>query len=114
MTLEVHSLHMATSLPITIRPAYGDDTEALHRLAILDSAPEVPAGPLLLAEVDGELQAALALRTGAVIADPFRPTASLVALLRQHAARTTAPAGRRSWRPRLRSPVVLHPARPAA
>ena len=36
------------------------------RLAALDSAAGVPAGPLLLAEVDGELRAALSLSDGHV------------------------------------------------
>jgi hypothetical protein len=104
---------MHSALPVTIRPAYGDDSEPLRRLAILDSAAGAPPGPLLVAEVEGELYAALSLQSGAVIADPFRPTLALVELLRAHAravsAPTTAPR-----RPRLRSPLVLHPARPAA
>jgi hypothetical protein len=96
---------MTTTLPITIRPAYGDDSLALRRLAILDSAADAPAGPLLVAEVEGELYAALSLRTGAVIANPFEPTAALVELLRTHAA-SEAPArprrrGIRAWAPRL-------------
>jgi hypothetical protein len=74
-----------TAPTITIRPAYADDAQALTRLAVLDSA-EVPAEPLLLAEADGELRAALSLADGSVIADPFAHTAQLVALLRKHAA----------------------------
>ena len=35
---------------ITIRPGYADDERALIRLAALDSAPGVPAAPLLVAE----------------------------------------------------------------
>lgn len=73
---------------ITIRPAYGDDQRALRRLAALDSAIEVPAAPLLIAEVDEELRAALSLRNGAVIADPFHPTLHLIDLLRTHGATT--------------------------
>ncbi len=85
---------------ITIRPGYGDDDVALRRLAALDSAPRVPAGPLLVAEVDGCLRVALSLGDGAVIADPFYPTAELSELLRAHAAaamtrRTRRRAGRR-------------------
>lgn len=80
---------------IMIRPGYADDQRALLRLAALDSA-EVPAGPLLVAEVDGELSAALSLGNAAAIADPFRPTAEIVALLRAHAAAATpAPRKRR-------------------
>jgi hypothetical protein len=46
----------------------------------------VPPGPLLLAEIDGEPWAAIALDGGRPIADPFRPTAALVDLLRRRAA----------------------------
>ena len=82
---------------ITIRPAYADDDSSLVRLATLDSAP-VPAGPLLLAEVDGELRAALATDHGTVVADPFFPTVELIALLRKHAAVSHAiPRRRRVW-----------------
>ena len=82
---------------ITIRPAYADDDAALVRLATLDSA-AVPGGPLLLAEVNGELRAALATDTGAVIADPFFRTVELISLLRKHAAVSRAiPRRRRAW-----------------
>lgn len=76
----------ALASQILIRPGYADDERALTRLAALDSAAAPPRAPLLLAEVDGELAAALSLHDGAVIADPFRPTAQIVALLRAHAA----------------------------
>jgi hypothetical protein len=46
----------------------------------------VPHGPLLLAFEAGELRAAISLATGAVIADPFAPTARLVELLQFGAA----------------------------
>jgi hypothetical protein len=83
---------------ITIRPAYADDHSPVARLAALDSA-EIPSAPILLAEVDGQLRAALSLDDGAVIADPFFPSVHLVELLRSHAAATTpAPARRRSYR----------------
>jgi hypothetical protein len=91
---------------ITIRPGYAADDAALIRLASLDSA-AVPAQPLLVAEVDGELSAALSLRDGASIADPFRPTAEIVALLRAHAAT----AERTPQRRRRALHLSLHPAR---
>ena len=78
----------ASDDPITIRPAYADDDLALLRLAALDSADAVPATPLLIAEVDGELRAALSLRDQTAIADPFHPTAGIVELLRAHARGT--------------------------
>jgi hypothetical protein len=71
---------------ITIRTAYADDQTALARLAALDSAAGAPATPVLIAEVDDELRAALSLADGSVIADPFFPTQHLVRLLRAHAA----------------------------
>src|SRR5437764_4881296 len=77
--------HMNTS-EITSRPEYPDDEFALNRLATLDSSDGPPLRPLLLAEVDGELRAALSLRDGSEIADPFHSTAAIVALLRGHAS----------------------------
>ncbi len=65
---------------ITIRPAEAGDAAALRRLAALDSA-EADFGPTLLAEVDGAPAAAIDLADGRVVADPFRLTADLVALL---------------------------------
>lgn len=87
---------------VTIRPGYADDHLALVRLAALDSA-AIPAAPLLVAELDGELSAALSLADGASIADPFRPTADIVALLRAHAAAATRTprTRRRALQPRL-------------
>lgn len=89
----------ATLEPVTVRPAYSADDPALRQLAALDCA-AVPPAPLLLAEVDGELRAALSLWDGAVIADPFHPTIALVELLRaraetQHAGRPRRVAWRR-------------------
>jgi hypothetical protein len=71
---------------ITIRPAYADDDLSLVRLAALDSAESVPAAPLLVAEADGRLVAALSIADGSSIADPFSRTADLLELLRKAAA----------------------------
>ena len=65
---------------VRIRYACQDDDAALRRLAELDSA-SVPAAPLLVGEVDGELRTAMSLVDSAAIADPFRPTVALVELL---------------------------------
>jgi hypothetical protein len=80
--------------PITLRGASPDDHTALCRLAALDSAC-VPAAPLVVAEVDGELRAAVSIADGTAIADPFYPTAHIDALLRGHAAAGARPADRR-------------------
>src|SRR3712207_1701662 len=73
-----------TTPTISIRAATSNDARTVMRLAALDSAP-VPFGPVLLAEVDGEPRAAVALRDGRVVADPFHRTAELVGLLRMQA-----------------------------
>ena len=88
----------AHTAQITIRPAYADDYDALVRLAALDSAAGVPARPLLIAEVDGVLHAALSLRDDSQISDPFFPSARLVALLRTHADADRAKRPRSSRR----------------
>ena len=66
--------------PLTIRHAAADDMKSLERLAALDSR-RVPSGELFVAEVGGRLVAATSIDTGAVIADPFEHTASIVELL---------------------------------
>jgi len=83
---------------VVIRSARGPDGEPLENLARLDS--QLPlAGHVLLAEQDGELVAALA--GDRVIADPFRSTADVVALLRVRAGRSRQD---RRHRARLRVP----------
>jgi hypothetical protein len=76
-------------LGFTIRFASPDDDDALRHLAALDSQ-QLPAGPLLVAEVAGELWAAVSFAgEHRVIADPFHHTADLAALLRDRADRLT-------------------------
>ena len=72
--------------PIVIRPAREDDDAALRRLAQLDGA-RLPEGELLVAEVDGELRAALRIADRAYVADPFFPSKELVGLLDVRARR---------------------------
>jgi hypothetical protein len=82
----------------TIRTATNADTTALDRLAQLDSS-VVPAQPILIAEVDGRLVAALSATDGSVIADPFTYTSDSVALLRRRAQGSRKPRA-------LRRPVL--------
>jgi len=82
---------------VTLRFAFPDDDRAVSRLATLDSA-AVPTAPILLAEVGGELRAALSLADGAVVADPFHFTEELIILLRARGAQLGGDAPR--WRPR--------------
>jgi hypothetical protein len=79
-----------TENTLTIRPADLADLAGLDRLAALDSA-SPPTGEVLVAEVGGELWAAIAVETGAAIADPFRPSGDLVELLRHASGERRAP-----------------------
>lgn len=94
---------------LTIRMAVRVDEAALRRLALLDSAPPPRPVPMLLAEVGGELRAALPLDGGPAIADPFRRTAELVAILAERARQLAPPprrAARRWWRLRVPRPAL--------
>jgi hypothetical protein len=69
---------------IAIRPTIPADRALLERVAGRDTS-SVPGGALLAAFEDGELRAAISLASGESIADPFHPTAHLVAALRAYA-----------------------------
>ena len=90
--------HPTLDPTVVIRAARGSDGGALDELARVDSQRPL-AGEVLLAEQDGVLVAALAGER--VVADPFRPTADVVALLRLHAGRSRHAQGAR---PRIRVP----------
>jgi hypothetical protein len=81
---------------IIIRSSTDRDAAAIARLAELDSRP-APSGRVLLALVDGELRAALSLAGGELIANPFKPSQQLAALLRLRASHERA--GSASERP---------------
>lgn len=80
-----------TNTALTVRLATPADAFSLRRLAAIDSA-SPPTGEVLLAEMDGELWAALSIDTGAAVADPFRPSGDLVELLRFRAQRVNGEA----------------------
>jgi hypothetical protein len=73
-------IHAVPAGEIVIREAIPSDRRTLARLAAVDGK-ALPSGTVLLAEVEGEPQAALSVDDGVVFADPFRPTAGLVSLL---------------------------------
>jgi hypothetical protein len=73
------------STGVTIRWALPADLPALERVAALDSK-QLPAGPLLVATVDGRVWAALSTLDGVSVADPFEPSGDLVGLLRTRAS----------------------------
>jgi hypothetical protein len=90
---------MRTVDSLTIRLARPEDALALLELAMVDSAPQLE-GEILVAEVDGELWAALELGSGKAAADLFRPTAQLVELLRMRAESLAEPRRQRRWKRR--------------
>ena len=67
---------------LKIRAAAAADAPALLRLARLDSHGRPPHGTIIVAEDAGAIVAAMAVDDGATIADPFRSTAPVVAMLR--------------------------------
>lgn len=92
MTVSSHPTHPS----VVIRGATTADASALADLAVLDSAAPV-SGPALVAEMGGRVVAALATDTGARIADPFVPTASLLDLLELRARPAREPRHRMAW-----------------
>ena len=77
---------------IVLRAARSGDADALHRLAALADRQLPWGGPLLVADADGDLLAAISGDGRTVIADPFRATADLVELLRLRAGQLRAVA----------------------
>lgn len=94
------------SARVVLRSSSAADEDRVRALAERDSQP-APVAPLIVAESDGRLLAALSLASGQTIADPFEPTAHLVAALRAHAA---APETERSDAWRRERPCGLQPA----
>lgn len=82
---------------LTVRRSTAADHAALARLAALDSA-SPPRGPALIAEAGSRMLAALPLGSGRAIADPFEPTAELVALLELRRGQIESAAGASSGR----------------
>jgi len=74
---------------ITVRRFAERDIDAVRLLAALDSKP-MPTGGVLVAEEQGVVLAALPLDGGEALADPFKPTAHVVALLKLRAAQIQA------------------------
>ena len=94
----------ATDAPadVVIRRATTADAPALARLGELDGDRRVGAllarhaaeHDVLIAEVDGRLEAALALNDGLAVADPFRPSAVNAELLALRARQLGGAAAR--------------------
>jgi hypothetical protein len=97
----------------TIRLATPDDAAALRRLARLDSQGPLPAGPVLVGELEGHPEAALSLVDGRVISNPFLPTAQLLTHVRIRAGALRAYERTPSLADRVRAALAgAVPARP--
>ncbi|MDP1848002.1 MAG: hypothetical protein Q8K79_09435 [Solirubrobacteraceae bacterium] len=70
---------------LVIRPAAPADEPAIARLSALDEH-ELPRGERLIGELGGRIVAALDVRSGDAVADPFVPTSGLLELLGLRAA----------------------------
>ena len=83
---------------LKLRDATDADAASLLRLARLDSQARPPAGKTIVAQDRGEVVAAMSVDSGAVIADPFKATAPVVAMLRLRAEqmRASTPRSQRS------------------
>jgi hypothetical protein len=75
-----HFTSTTSTEAVLMRRATDADSARIRTLAMLDNK-RVPAGPFIVAEAGGELLAAQSLSTGTVVADPFRLTSDLVAML---------------------------------
>jgi hypothetical protein len=84
--------------PMLMRRATAADSARIWELARLDNK-RLPAGPFLVAELAGEIEAAVSLSSGAIVANPFRLTAHAVAMLHLRAAQVSD-AGELAGRPR--------------
>jgi hypothetical protein len=93
---------------VGLRYAAPADAGALARLAEIDSS-HAPRGVVLVAEVEGEMWAAVSVDDGHAVADPFRPTGELV-----HRMMATARRLRRAERERDTALPRVWPAAPAA
>jgi hypothetical protein len=82
---------------LTVRAATQRDGEAVRLLAALEGV-TMPSGPVLVAEVHDDVVAALPLDGGRALADPFRPTQHIVAMLELRAQQLRADGAQpRRW-----------------
>ena len=96
-----------------LRLATDADAPMLSRLADLDGTTPLE-GSILIGELHGEPVAALSLRDDRTVADPFKPTAHLLATMRRRADGMRAVEEMPSLRDRLIAGLPLtYRARPA-
>jgi hypothetical protein len=99
---------MFSATTYTIRVATAADEPALRRLGTIASHAPLMAGAVLVGEVAGTPEAAMSLTDGRAVANPFIPTAHLLAHLRMRAGAVAAYERTPSLPARLRS--ALRPA----
>jgi hypothetical protein len=88
-----------TRADVVIRYARPDEADAVATLAQLDSS-RAPRGNVIVADLQGELWAAVSVDDGHAVANPFRPSSELTFGLLER-AREVRGAGRdRTRRPR--------------
>jgi hypothetical protein len=87
----------STAEAVLIRRATPADSAGIRTVALLDDK-RMPAGPFLVAELSGEIVAARSLSTDTVVADPFRLTSDIVAMLRLRADQVSELGARRARR----------------
>lgn len=83
---ERHTTMYTPSQVLAIRVATDADAADIARLAALDQR-RLPQGKVLLGVIDGHTRVAVGIADGSVVADPFHPTADVVALLKLRAER---------------------------
>ena len=74
---------------VAVRLARPEDEGSIHRIASLDGK-TAPSGRVLVAEADHEIIAALAIDGSGAVADPFRWTSDVVALMEMRAEQLAA------------------------
>jgi len=74
---------------VAVRLARPEDEAAIQKIASLDGK-KAPSGRVLVAEADREIIAALAIDGGNAVADPFRWTSDVVALMEMRAEQLAA------------------------
>lgn len=96
--------------PVALRLCRVSDDDVLERLAALEGR-QAPSGRFLVAEVRGEIVAALPLLGGEPLRDPFARTAHLLLLLKLRAAQLDAQPRARIDAAKAMAARMLHPAR---
>jgi hypothetical protein len=74
---------------VLVRHETSADAARIRTLAHLDDR-RLPGGPFLVAEMSGEVVAAMSLSSGVVVADPFRRTRDAADMLRMRAGQIAA------------------------